>query len=135
LHFWFPSLCLAFQATSLFDASQTSIFYLEALIVAAAIHESVVHLDWGGRIAVYSDNLNTVQMFNSLAALPSMNWMLMDMVDIILTHDVDFRVSHVSGSKNTIANHLSRLRNHNASNAVPGLSIQSFQPPRRTLGA
>ncbi|KIK79054.1 hypothetical protein PAXRUDRAFT_162329 [Paxillus rubicundulus Ve08.2h10] len=110
-------------------------FYLEALIVAAAIRESVVHLNWGGWIAVYSDNLNTVQIHNSLAALPSMNWMLMDMVNIILAHDVDFRVFHVSGSKNTIADHLSCLHNHDTSNTVPGLSIQSFQPPQRTLGA
>ncbi|KIK76494.1 hypothetical protein PAXRUDRAFT_169769 [Paxillus rubicundulus Ve08.2h10] len=128
--FWFPSLHLAFQATISFDASQTSISYFEALVVAVAICESVIHLKRGGQLAVYLDNLNTVQMFNSLVALPTMDWILMDTINIILTHDVDFWVFHVSGSKNTVANHLSYT-----SNAVPGLSIQSFQPPQRMLGA
>ena len=133
--FWFPSLHLAFQAELSGDEPGQTIFFFEALTVVGAIREAVNQVEQGGRIAIFSDNLNTVQMFNSLAALPSMNWLLLLSVDLVLRRDVDFRVFHISGSKNVVADHLSRLNNLEALTAAPGLVIHPFQPPRNALGA
>ncbi|KAF9244261.1 hypothetical protein BU15DRAFT_42310 [Melanogaster broomeanus] len=133
--YWFPTLRLAFQSNITEDGPNNTIFFFEALTVCAAIHEATSRTAPGERLAVFTDNLNTVQMFNSLATLPTMNWLLMDTVDCVSRDGVDFRVFHVSGVKNTVADHLSRLRNQDAIDAVPGLSIHTFQPPRCTLGA
>ncbi|KAF8554182.1 hypothetical protein OG21DRAFT_1369218, partial [Imleria badia] len=78
---------------------------------------------------------NTVQLFNSLAAMPSMNWILLGVVDMVLEADIDFRVFHIPGSHNVVADHLSRLWNDLALKVEPDLRIYAFQPPQVTLGA
>jgi hypothetical protein len=60
------------------------------------------------RLAVFTDNANTVAMFNTLAALPPYNWLLMLSMDIVLDGYIDRRVFHVPGVHNTVTNHLSR---------------------------
>jgi hypothetical protein len=137
LAYWFPVTNEGFQAhLNVFPGqSSESIFFKEALAVCAAIQSAVARISTGGHLAVFTDNLNTVQMFNSLASLPGLNWMLITIVDLLTEHDVDLRVFHVSGVDNTVADHLSRLRNYEASCCAPGITISSFQPPRNTLGA
>jgi hypothetical protein len=34
------------------------------------------------KLAVFTDNLNTVAMFNTLVALPPYNWMLISVIDV-----------------------------------------------------
>jgi hypothetical protein len=46
-------------------------------------------------------------MFNSLAALPPYNWLLMTVVNAILPSQINFRVFFVPGVHNIIADHLS----------------------------
>lgn len=135
--FWIPSLNQAFQAHAqeIFKDSGESIFYLEALCVCAAILHGVSLLPADGQLAVFTDNLNTVQLFNSLAALPSMNWMVMACVDVVLAHRVDFRVFHIPGEVNVIADLLSHLQNSEVRRVRPSLSIAQFQPPCPSLGA
>ncbi|KIJ66315.1 hypothetical protein HYDPIDRAFT_61092, partial [Hydnomerulius pinastri MD-312] len=135
LGFWFPSANLGFQSIITESEPSNTIFFYEALTVCAAILEAIKRIPMGGRLAVFTDNLNTVQLFNSLAALPTMNWMVLQVVDALLSADIDFRVFHVPGIHNIVADHLSRLRNELAIQASPGLQISSFLPPRRTLGA
>ena len=133
--FWFPSLRIGFQAEVPGDAPHNTIFFFEALTVVAAIHEAVDHLQCGGRLAIFSDNLNTVQMFNSLAAIPPMNWLLLLSIDLVLGRDIDFRVFHISGSKNVVTDHLSHIKTRDALEAAPGLIVHPFQPPWNALGA
>ena len=133
--FWFPSLHLAFQAELSGDEPGQTIFFFKALMVVGAIHEAVNQVEQGGWITIFSDNLNTVQMFNSLATLPSMNWLLLLSVDLVLHRDVDFCVFHISGSKNMVVDHLSHLNNLDTLAAAPGLVIHPFQPPQNALGA
>ncbi|KAI9571541.1 hypothetical protein HD554DRAFT_2005879, partial [Boletus coccyginus] len=137
LAFWLPGSNEGFQASLNVSPSQPleTIFYNEALTVCAAIQYAVSRIPSGSRLAVFTDNLNTVQMFSSLAALPSLNWMLISVVDLIIQYDVDLRVFHVSGVDNVVADHLSCLRNDAARRCAPGISISSFQPPRNALGA
>jgi hypothetical protein len=133
--YWFPSANLGFQSPLLGDAPTGTIFYFEALAVTATILDAVHRLPPEGRIAVFTDNLNTVSMFNSLAALPPYNWLLMVSVDAIIHFKVDFRVFYVPGVDNVVADHLSRWRNAEAESTAPGLAVHSFLPPRNTLGA
>ena len=53
-----------------------SIFHLEALCVCAAFLHTIALAPAGTWNVVFTDNINTVQMFNSLTTLPSLNWML-----------------------------------------------------------
>jgi hypothetical protein len=133
--YWFPAANIGFQSPLPGNAPTGTIFYFEALAVTAAILDAVHRIASDGRLAVFSDNLNTVSMFNSLAALPPYNWLLMVSVDAIMERQVDFRVFYVPGVDNVVADHLSRWRNAEAECAAPGLTVQPFLPPRNTLGA
>ncbi|KAF8438802.1 hypothetical protein L210DRAFT_3403684 [Boletus edulis BED1] len=137
LRFWLPSSCKGFQspATHLFSQHDKSIFYLEALCVCAAILHVINLVPAGGRLAVFMDNLNSVQMFNSFAALPAFNWMLIAVADAVIERDIDFRVLHVPGTHNIIADLLSRFRNSDALQLEPRLTIHSFQPPQPVRAA
>ena len=138
LAFWFPCSNEGFQAHLNVPPGQPSdtIFFNEALTVCSAIQHAVSRLlPDGRRLAVFTDNLNTVQMFSSLAALPTLNWMLIITVDLLIQHDIDLRVFHISGVDNVVADHLSRLRNDEANRCAPGIIISPFQPPRNALGA
>ncbi|KIK80855.1 hypothetical protein PAXRUDRAFT_157514, partial [Paxillus rubicundulus Ve08.2h10] len=132
--FWFPTENLGFQVQLNNANHEDSIFFYEALTVCAAVHEATKQIAYGSHLAVFTNNLNTVQMFNSLTALPSMNWMLIQTVDVLLNSAIDFRVFHIPGSLNVVADHLSHLRNDLAAQASLGLRITSFQPPHHTLG-
>lgn len=133
--FWFPSVNVGFQARISAGQPTNTIFYFEALTVCSAILEASSFLPHGARLAVFSDNLNTVQLFNTLSALPTMNWMVMLVVDKLILTSIDCRVFHVSGARNVVADHLSRFSNDSAIQASPALSVRPFQPPRNALGA
>ena len=95
LAYWFPISNLGFQSPLPGEAPTGTIFYFEALAVTLAILAAAGLLPREGRVAIFTDNLNTVSMFNSLAALPSYNWLLMLSVDAIIGAQVDFRVFYV----------------------------------------
>ena len=135
LAYWFPDLHLGFQAELPRSAPTGTIFYFEALAVTSAILDASRCIPPDGRLAVFSDNLNTVSMFNSLAALPPYNRLLLLAVDALLRAQIDFRVFFVPGEENFVADALSRGRNDDAIAESPGLHISSFLPPRDTLGA
>ena len=88
-----------------------SIFYLEALCICAAILDAITCLPKAGHLAIFTDNINTVQLFNSLTALRNFNWMLIKVVDVIIASDIDFRVFHIPGAHNVVANSLSWMQN------------------------
>ncbi|TFY82031.1 hypothetical protein EWM64_g1982 [Hericium alpestre] len=112
-----------------------TIFWYEALTVVSA-------LDWAcslpqkpNRLAIFSDSLNTVQMFNSLRARPHYNDLLLYACRTLLLHRIDLRVFHIAGELNVVADALSRNLLHVASQYQPALRIHLFTPPRVTLGA
>ena len=83
LGIWSPSLALGLQAPAhdIFTQHGGSIFYLEALCICSAILDAAARLSSGQHLAVFTDNVNTVQLFNSLSALPAFNWMLIQVAD------------------------------------------------------
>jgi hypothetical protein len=133
--FWYPKLNLAFQSNLPDHSPVQDIFFSEALCVSVAIHDAVTRLPENGRLAVYTDSLNTVYLFNSLSVGPGYNPLLMDVIEVILVFRIDFRVFHVSGDNNIVADHLSHWRAREALRCSPGLRILPFQPPRNALGA
>ncbi|KAG1884228.1 uncharacterized protein F5891DRAFT_971247 [Suillus fuscotomentosus] len=135
LGFWYPSLNLGFQSNLPECPLVKDIFFYEALCIVSAIHDAVTRLPKNGRLAVFTDSLNSVYLFNSLSGGPGYNRLLMYVVEVILAFQVDFRVFHISGEKNVIADNLSRWRALDARLASPGLRVLPFQPPRDTLGA
>ena len=55
-------------------------------------------------------------------------------MNVVLDHDIDFRVLHVRGVDNPVADAISRFKNDLAVSLCPGLVIRSFEPPRDALG-
>ena len=122
------------------DRPKDTIFYFEALSVLSAILHSTSFGFPINRLTVYTDNLNTVQIFNSFSALPIYNEILKAAVDHLLSdveNPIQLRVIHIPGESNTVADALSRGELYTVVDTVPGIVIDIFSPPqiRRELGA
>lgn len=59
----------------------------------------------------------------------------MSSIDRLMEDDMDLRVLWIAGEDNPVADALSRNKNAYAVSICPGLRIESFVPPRLTLGA
>jgi hypothetical protein len=139
LGFWFPGVNAGFWSPIPDDPPQDTIFYFEALSVLSAIIHSTSFGFPVYKLVVYTDNLNTVHMFNSLSALPAYNEILKGAVDHLLsdlTNPIQLRVIHISGHLNTIADALSRGQLCTIVDDVPNIVIDLFSPPliRKELG-
>ncbi|KAJ3831742.1 hypothetical protein F5878DRAFT_501183, partial [Lentinula raphanica] len=135
--FWSPDTNEGFTAKVDQESPMAHlIFYWEALTVLAAVEWTASLPNKKGsrerplRLTVRSDSSNSVDIFNSLSALPLYNTILVRTVDILMEHHIDLRVIHIPGSDNTIADALSRSDFELARALQPGLDIQPFQPPR-----
>ena len=84
---------------------------------------------------IYTDSSNTVDIFSSLRAIAPYNQLLISTMNVVLDHQIDFRVLHVRGVDNPIADALSRFKNDLTISLCPGLIIQTFEPPQDALGA
>ena len=140
LGFWFPGLSAGFWSTIPEDPPKDTIFYFEALCVLCAILHSMSFRFPINKLTIYTDDLNTVQMFNSMSALPAYNEILKSAVDHLMMNVdnlIQLRVIHVPGHLNTIADSLSRGELHAVVDTIPGIVIDLFSPPRirRELGA
>ena len=133
--FWYPSLSKGFYAPTPKNGPISVIFYFEALCVFCALRDASSRAQQGARIVIYTDNMNSVQIFNSLACLPAYNHLLHHSVDILLHTNIELHVLHIPGEENTVADALSRGQFTTALEICPELRISPFQPPRWTLGA
>ncbi|KZP19211.1 DNA/RNA polymerase [Athelia psychrophila] len=133
--FWSPQYLCGFQHLVI-SGSDYDIWYLEALAVVSALHWVLTVSPYTPkRIVIYTDNTNTVDMFNSLRADPNHNPLLLTAIDLLISHGVELRVMHVPGEANAVADALSRFNNTSALVYAPGLQVNQFLPPRLTLGA
>jgi len=130
---WFPGEYAGFQCSLPTDGPKDLIFFYEALAVYSALY---LGAGYGcDRIAVYSDNTNTVDMFSSFRAKPAYNSILMSSVDFNIKNSITTNVYYVPGKQNVVADHLSRFQNAKALQLAPKLQICSFQPPQDAMGA
>ena len=130
---WFPGEYASFQCPLPTEGPRDLIFFYEVLAVYTAFHLGKEYAC--DRIAIYSDNTNTVDMFSSLCTQPTYNHILMAWVDFTLSTSITTKVYFVPGTQNVIADHLSRYQNHEALRLAPKLRINSFQPPQNAMGA
>ena len=133
LGYWFPGLSAGYWSPIPEDPPKDTIFYFEALSVLSAILHSTSLGFTVNKLVIYTDNMNTVQMFNSLSALPSYNEILKATVDHLLldiNNPIQLRVLHVPGHINTVADALSRGELHTVVDLVPNVTIDLFSPPR-----
>ncbi|PPQ96749.1 hypothetical protein CVT26_010234 [Gymnopilus dilepis] len=133
--FWYPDSKTGFYASTPDNTPASLIFFFEALTVYCALRNAASREHKGGRIVIYTDNYNTVQIFNSLRCDDKYNIILKSSVDILIDSQIDLRVLHIPGDSNVVADSLSRFQFQNAIDIVPELSISPFQPPLWSLGA
>jgi hypothetical protein len=132
--YFFADSRSGFQSPLPSKPPKDTIFYFEALAVCSAIVAACELPSVPSRVVVYSDNFNTVNIFNSLRCTPPFNDILKTVMSLLLHHHVSLRVFHILGEDNVVADALSRFENTRAIAACPDLSISSFQPPRLTMG-
>lgn len=106
-----------------------TIFWLESYSVLSALAWAVSLPTPPRRLSIFTDSLNTVQMFDSLRAFGDYNVLLRTACDILMDSGIDLRVWHVPGAENIIADALSRSLFHVLAQYVPDLSLYTFIPP------
>ena len=127
--FWYPVSKDGYYAPTPVNVPTDVIFYFEALCVLSAIVNVQSRASRGAKILIYTDNLNTVDIFRSLRCLPQYNHLLKQAVDVLLRHDYSLRVLHVTGDQNTVADALSRVQFSVALGLNPDLKLYTFHPP------
>jgi hypothetical protein len=133
--FWFPDHQVRYYSPVPLGVPSDLIFFYEALCVTCALQRAHLSSPDGSHIVIYTDNMNTVNIFNSLHCLPPFNSLLRFAVDLLLAGDHDLRVLHIPGEQNEIADAISRQDFAKAIRLSPGLQLLDFQPPQSALGA
>jgi hypothetical protein len=87
------------------------------------------------RLLIYSDSMNTVDMFHSLKALDDDNCLLLFTILLLLPQTTSLRVFHIASSDNSVADVISRGLFPIASAIHPHLSVPPFKPPQDVMGA
>jgi len=132
--YWSPKTCEGFVCPVPSD-TRNGIFFFEALTVLSALsHACETVRSRPYRLALFTDSLNTFDMFNTLHALPAYNPILITATDLLIISGIQLRVFHIPREENTIADALSRLDANTACRLQPGLTVANFSPPRFTLG-
>ncbi len=136
--FWIPRIACGFVCpTPELPDGEEIIFFFEALCVCAAVHwvANTLSLELRRRVTIFMDNTNTINIFNSLRAMPFYNPILKSAVDVLISHKIDLRVLHIPGSENDVVDALSYSQFSKAWELVPHLLILPFIPPHTVLGA
>jgi len=129
--FWSPTHSDAHYGDVPLNPPKGVIFFFEAFAVLCALQWAVSLEHCPKRLVIYSDNENTVEMFNNLRALAGYNDILTDAVDILIKHEIDLRVHHIAGLQNVVADRLSRRLFDYIRREFPHLNIKFYTPPSR----
>jgi hypothetical protein len=133
--FWYPDHSVGYYSPTPIGVPTDLIFYYEALCVLSALIHASELSSIPMRIIIFTDNTNTVDIFNSMRGLPAYNYILRSSVDIRLTTNHQLRVLHVPGHKNDVADAISRRQFIKALSLHPGLRFRFFEPPQLPMGA
>ena len=109
------------------------IFYYEALVVASPCNDLKATMPHYSQIIIYTDSMNTVDMFSSLKCQPEFNPLLQHCVDVMISKEFRIRVLHIPGERNNVADAISWREFYHAQQLAPGLHIQAFQPPQLSM--
>jgi len=107
--FWLPDKCVGYYSPVPDNTTDEQIFYFEALCVLSAIHHAtdVLQIPSSAKVLIYTDNNNTVSIFNTLRCLPHYNPILIDAADVSITSGIHLRVLHIPGELNYVADAIS----------------------------
>jgi len=135
--FWYPDHNVGYYCEIEQHLDDQFIFYWEALCVLrlSALSHAATTSENPMKILIFTDNTNTVDIFQSLRCLPEYNAILKHSMDICITTNHQLRVLHVLGEDNVIADALSRRDFAKAIRYASGLKLRFFQPPQLPLGA
>jgi len=104
----------------------------EALAVASAIQHAVSCTPRPCRLLVYSDSAPSVYAFDAGRGSASLIALVWRAYTFMEKANVDFRIRHIAGDKNSRADRLSRLHPSELASDFP--SLTSFSPPAWALG-
>jgi hypothetical protein len=107
LAFYYPDRSAGFYAPVPNDAARDIIFYYEALAVASAYNNLKATMPHSSHIVIYTDSMNTVDMFNSLWCQPEFNPLLRHCIDVTIATGFQVRVLHIPGEDNVVADAIS----------------------------
>ncbi|TEB20145.1 hypothetical protein FA13DRAFT_1757914 [Coprinellus micaceus] len=132
--FYAETACMGFYGDTIDTGDEEFIFFHEAICILAAMRWLNEHESLPQDVVFYCDNTNTVDIFNTLSAKPRVNPILKEFIDIIIPPHHDFKVIWIPTTRNTVADALSHFDVDKACRLVPGLHVNTFEPPRVTLG-
>ncbi|KAF8583650.1 DNA/RNA polymerase [Ramaria rubella] len=135
LGFYIPELNLGFYSSIPNDTAMCNIFFYEASTVVSALLVCTERPTPPQRLLIYTDSLDSVEMFHSLRARTGYNNILLFTVRLLTQTHISLRVFHIPGVENTVADVLLRGLLQFIVALHPGLKIRLFQPPQDVLGA
>jgi len=98
LGLWFPQENFVGQSPLPVDGPTDTIFFFKALAVCSAVYFVPDMDDPPSQVLIYTDNTNTIAMFNSLQAHPPYNSILLSTVEVLLQYGVDLQVESTAES-------------------------------------
>ena len=135
LAFYIPSYNSAFFSPISQQPPQFHIFFYEALSVISALAFCVGLQPLLHRLLIYSDSMNTVDIFHSLKVYDEYNHLLLFAIRLLLPQTTSLIVFHIAGTENTAADAVSCGLFHIASAIHPDLRFHNFKPPQDAMGA
>ncbi|EKM60530.1 uncharacterized protein PHACADRAFT_83980 [Phanerochaete carnosa HHB-10118-sp] len=137
LGFWSPACYEEFIAMLpvLPNHVEDTIFRYESLCVLAALQWAVSLHCRPQHLAIDTNNLNTVQIFDSFKASASYNSTLHVASVILIELGIDLHVWHIFGAENVVADALSPGMLPVAQFYALGLHISPFSPLQLTSGS
>ena len=134
LGFYIPRTHHGFAASVPTGYPIHNIVFFETLCVASAVSWASTLLRPPRRLLIYTDSLDSVELFHSLKAEAGYNDLLLFVVQILMDKHIQLRVFHIPGVENTVADALSRGLFDSARGMDPFLQVNIFQPPQDSLG-
>ncbi|KAF5372088.1 hypothetical protein D9758_004963 [Tetrapyrgos nigripes] len=130
---WCPSLLHASHCP-IDTPDPTRICFYKALAVVSAL-SFAASFNCFHHVIIFTDNSNTVSMFNSLHAKPDYNPLLITAMNILLDTNMQLRVLHIPGSSNVVADAISRSKFEVVRSEAPKATLHSFTPPELSSGS
>jgi hypothetical protein len=127
--FWYLVSKDGYYAPTPVNVPSNVIFYFESLCVLSTLHHIQTKAQQSAKILIYTDNTNTVDIFQTLHCLPPYNHHLKTAVDIIIHNDFFLRILHVPGEHNVVADTLSCIHFLVALQHEPKLTLFNFNSP------
>lgn len=95
--FWYPHIpeLTAYYSPVPMGVPSQIIFYHKALCVLCALLHGAYTLPSSSHILIFTDNSNTVNIFNTLHALPAYNFILRSAVDVLLDTNHQLQVRYI----------------------------------------